>query len=105
MGTDIVALRKQKVQFNIHEDELDNEYPFPQSEYIDSYQIWKKWRDSDINSWSNCLQNFWWKIYDYESAQIYIKKIRKYYPNDIDLLQFAFWLEKFDDDIIFEISF
>ena len=107
MGTDIVALRKPKIQFNnIREDELDDEYPYPypQKECIDSHQIWKKWRDSDIDSWPNCLQNFWWKIHDYKSAQIYIKKIRKYYPNDIDLLQFTFWLEKFDEDIIFEIS-
>lgn len=101
MGTDLFALRKPKVQLNRREDS-DDEYP--SREYIDSYQIWKSWRDSDINSWPKCLQYFWWKIYDYDSAQFYAKKIRKYYPNDIKLLRFASWLETFDEDIMFELS-
>jgi hypothetical protein len=101
MGTDLMALRKPKVQLNMREDEEDE---YPKRECIDSYQIWSSWRDSDVNSWPKCLQNFWWKIYDYDSAQFYAKKIRKYYPNDIDLLRFASWLETFDEDIIFELS-
>jgi hypothetical protein len=101
MGTDLVALRKPKVQLNSREDEEDE---YPQRECIDSYRIFSTWRNSDVNSWPKCLQNFWWKIYDYDSAQFYAKKIRKYYPNDIDLLRFASWLETFDKDIIFELS-
>ena len=102
MGMDLFALRKPKVQLNRREDSDDDEYL--QRECIDSYQIFSTWRNSDVNSWPKCLQNFWWKIYDYDSAQFYAKKIRKYYPNDIDLLRFASWLETFDEDIIFELS-
>ena len=98
---DIWALRKTKIQFNNRND-LGDEYL--QKEYIDSYQIWSSWRDSDINSWPQCLQHFWWKIYDYDSAQLCAKKIKKYYPKDIDLLLFAYWLEAFDDNVIFELS-
>jgi len=102
MGIDIFALRKQKVQLN----SIDNLHEkLQQKEYIDSHQIWSIWSDSDINLWPKCLQQFWWKIYDYDSAQFCAKKIRKYYSNDIDLLQFASWLETFDEDTIFEISF
>ena len=98
MGTEIVAYRKSKVQLKTREDaEL-------QKEYVDSYQIWKCWRDSDVNSWPNGLQHFWWKIYDFDSAQLYAKKMREYYPKDIELLRFASWLETFDEDIIFELS-
>ena len=32
------------------------------------------------------------------------KKIRKYYPNDKELIRFASWLETFDWDVIFELS-
>ena len=39
MGTEIVALRKPKVQLNTREDD-----GYPSREYIDSYQIWKSWR-------------------------------------------------------------
>jgi len=83
MGTDLFALRKSD------------------RECIDSYQIWSDWRDF---IWPECLQNFWWKIHDYNSAQICIANIRKYYPSDIELIRFADWLEKMDIDIIFELS-
>ena len=102
MGTDLFALRKPKVQLNMRDDSDDDEYT--QSECIDSYHISYSWINSDVNSWPKCLQQFWWKIHDYDSAQFYAKKIRKYYPNDINLLRFASWLETFDEDIIFELS-
>jgi hypothetical protein len=102
MGTDLVALRKPKVQFNRRDDSEDEDYP--QRECVDMYQIFSSWRNADVNSWPKCLQNFWWKIYDYYSAQYYAKKIRKYYSNDINLIKFASWLETFDEDIIFELS-
>jgi hypothetical protein len=65
-----------------------------ESKYIDSFQILKEWRDSDVNTWPECLHNFWFKIYDYKSAQTYIKNIKKYYSEDQDLLDFASWLKK-----------
>ena len=102
MGTDLVALRKPKVQLDRRDDSEDEGYP--QRECVDSYRISSSWRNSDVNSWPKCLQQFWWKIYDYDSAQYYAKKIRKYYLNDINLLKFASWLETFDEDIIFELS-
>jgi hypothetical protein len=74
MGTDLIAIRKSKILIEKRDDENDF---FLQREYLDSYQIWKYWRDSDINSWPKCLQYFWWHIYDYDSAQYYAKKIRE----------------------------
>lgn len=103
MGTDLLALRKPKILLE-NRDESDDEL-YPERECIDSYRIWAKWRNSDVNSWPKCLQHFWWHIYDYESAQYCAKKIRKYYPNDRELILFAVWLETFDTDIIFELSF
>jgi len=98
MGTDIVAYRKQKVQIGIREEDIT------EKEYIDSYQIWTSWRESNINTWPVCLQHFWWKIHDYDSAHECINNIRKYYPYDKELCRFASWLESFDKDIIFELS-
>lgn len=102
MGTDLIALRKSKIQLQ-KRDNHDNDV-FIKREYIDSYQIWKCWRDSDLNSWPKCLHHFWWHISDYNSAQYYAKKIRKYYSDDINLIQFASWLETFDKETIFELS-
>lgn len=104
MGTDLMALRKPKIILDKRDDEFDDEV-YPQRECIDSYRIWSTWRNSDVNSWPKCLQNFWWHIYDYESGQYYAKKIRQYYPNDKELILFASWLETFDSDVIFELSF
>lgn len=101
MGTDLYALRKTNVQLGKRTyTEMTRE-----SKYIDSFQILKEWRDSDIETWPECLRNFWFTIYDYESAQICIKNIKKYYPEDQDLLDFVSWLEKMDNDIIYEVSF
>jgi hypothetical protein len=97
MGTDLMAYRKPNVQHGIREDTIEKEY-------IDSYRIWENWRDSNINTWPKCLQNFWWKIHDYESAQTCATNIRKYYLYDTELCRFASWLESFDTDIIFELS-
>ena len=97
MGTDLVAYRKPNVQMGIRKDN-------PEKEYIDSYQIWTSWRDSNVNTWPNCLQHFWWKIHDFDSAQVCATNIRKYYPYDKELCRFASWLESFDSDIIFELS-
>jgi hypothetical protein len=72
-------------------DDSDDEYP--PKECIDSYQIWTKWRDSDVNSWPKCLQHFWWKIHDYESAQTCATNIRKYYLYDTELFRFASWIK------------
>jgi hypothetical protein len=101
MGTDLYALRKPNVQLGKRTyTEMTRE-----SIYIDSFQILKEWRDSDIETWPECLRNFWFTIYDYESAQTCIKNIKKYYPEDQDLLDFACWLEKMDKDIIYKVSF
>jgi hypothetical protein len=98
MGTDLIAVRKPKLQVGKRDDlKKDNEY-------IDSYQIWSSWRDSNINTWPEPLQNFWWKINDHDSAQSCAKNIRNYYPYDKELIRFAEWLEKFDTDIIFILS-
>jgi hypothetical protein len=102
MGMDLFALRKSKVSIK-QMDDFDDEVHL-QREFIDSYSIWSSWRNSDIDAWPKCLQNFWWHIYDYNSAQYYTKKIRKYYPNDKELIRFAYWLETFDRDVIFELS-
>ena len=102
MGTDLLALRKPKILLE-KIDDSDNEV-YPQRECIGSYQIWSFWRDTDVNSWPKCLQNFWWHIYEYDSAQHYAKKIREYYTKDTELILFASWLESFDTDIIFELS-
>jgi len=37
-------------------DDLDG--GFQQKDYIDSYQIWSNWTDSNINIWPKCLQHF-----------------------------------------------
>jgi hypothetical protein len=103
MGMDLFALRKSKVLLEKRDDE-DNNDEYLERECIDSYPIWSSWRNSDVNTWPKCLQNFWWHIYDYDSAQYCAKKIRKYYPNDKELIRFACWLETFDRDIIFELS-
>jgi hypothetical protein len=86
MGTDLFALKK-----------TDNTV-------VDSYQIWKCWRDSDVNTWPKCLQYFWWHIHDHESAQECAKNIREWCPFDKELIRFAIWLEQFDHDIFFELS-
>ena len=99
MGTDLVAYRKPRVEIGTREENTDIKM-----EYIDSYQIWKSWRDSNVNTWPNSLQNFWWKIHDYDSAHECVTNIRKYYPYDKELCRFASWLESFDSDIIFELS-
>ena len=103
MGTDLIALRKSKLILEKRDNE-DNDDVLFQREYIDSHQIWKCWSDSDLNSWPKCLQHFWWHISDYNSAQYYAQKIRKYYSDDINLIRFASWLETFDEDTIFELS-
>lgn len=91
MGTDLFAVRKK--------DNLDtNEVNYI---VIGYYQIWSDWRDFH---WPESLQHFWWKFYDYDSAQYYAKTIRKHYPSDIELLRFVNWLETFDKDIIFQLS-
>ena len=97
MGTDLIAVRKAKIQVGKRKEVAEDEY-------IDSYQIWSNWRDSNINTWPEPLQNFWWKIHDYDSAQSCVKNIRNYYPYDKELIRFADWLEKFNTDITFEIS-
>jgi len=101
MGTDLTALRKSKVLLG----EKNNEV-YIQRDYIDSYRIWTDWIDADVDSWPEGLQYFWWKIHNYESAQYYAKKIKKYYSNvsNQELIIFASWLETFDADIIFELS-
>ena len=103
MGTDLVAFRKTKVQIEKRDDNNDDDV-LVKREYIDSFCIWKIWRDSDVNSWPKCLQYFWWHIHDYDSAEYYTKKIREYYPNDKELIIFASWLETFDEEVIFELS-
>ena len=103
MGTDLFALRKPKIILENRDDENEDE-PYPERECIGSYQIWSSWRNSDVNNWPKCLQHFWWHIYDYDSGQYNAKKIRKYYPNDKELILFAAWLESFDTDVIFELS-
>ena len=97
MGTDLIAYRKPNVQIGTREDTTEKEY-------MDSYRIWESWRDSNVNTWPVCLQNFWWKIQDYDSAQVCATNIRKYYSYDTELCRFASWLECFDSDIIFELS-
>ena len=73
-----------------------------EKKYIDYYQIWSEWRDFD--HWPDCLQHFWWKIHDYDSAHECIQNIRTYYPRDTELILFVSWLEKMDTDILFEVS-
>ena len=100
MGTDLVAFRKPNVQLGKRNyTEMTKE-----TKYIDSYRIQSEWRDSDVESWPKCLQHFWFHIYDYESAQNCIENIKKYYPNDEELLDFASWLGKMEKDIIYELS-
>jgi hypothetical protein len=94
MGTDLFAFRKSQV-INIH-DEV-----YIQRDYISSYPIWSNWTDYE---WPECLQYFWWHIYDYNSGLEYAKKIREYYPKDEELILFATWLEKFETNVIFELS-
>jgi len=98
MGIDLIATRKAKRQVGKREEEVTKD------EYIDSYQIWSSWRDSNINTWPEPLHNFWWKINDYDSAQSCAKNIRNYYPYDKELIRFAYWLEQFDSEIIFFLS-
>lgn len=104
MGTHLFALRKPIVLLEKRDDEDNDDEVLLKRECIDSYCIWSSWRNSDVNSWPKCLQYFWWHIYDYDSAQYCATNIRKYYPNDKELIHFASWLETFDRDIIFELS-
>ena len=102
MGTDLYAIKPYKIlQLGKRSrNKFNNE-----NDVIDSFQIYSDWRDSEIDTWPIELQYFWFKIYDYESAKNIIINIKKYYPKDKDLLNFATWLEKFDKDIIFKLSF
>ena len=94
MGFDLYAFQKGS----------DSDSNLDSKKYIGSYQIWSEWSDSDIHSWPECLQYFWWHISDYESAQTCAKNIRTYYSEDDELLRFAIWLESFDNTILFELS-
>lgn len=94
MGTDLFAFRKSQIV------NTDNE-TIIQKDYVSSYPIWSSWRHYE---WPECLQYFWWHIYNYNSGLEYAKKIREYYPYDEELIFFASWLEGFETNISFEIS-
>lgn len=96
MGMDLIAYRKPNIQYGMRETRIE-------PKYVDSYKIWNEWSDSNVYSWPDCLQNFWWKIYDYDSAHECARNIRKYYSFDKELINFACWLEKMGIDIIFEL--
>ena len=102
MGIDLYAYGgKKKIQLG---KRLPAGEERDQREYLGSHQIWKDWRDSDEGTWPRELRFFWWGMKDYNDAQRVIRAIRKYYPEDVDLLSFAEWLEQFDEDVTFEVS-
>ena len=104
MGWDLIASKKcQNIMYNCR-DENENNENTKENYILDSFRISASWRDSEPKSWPQSLQYFWFHIIDYESAQFYSKEIKKYYDKDEYLIQFANWLEKFDNDIVFDLS-
>ena len=81
------------------------ELAIQEPEFLGSFRILRSWRDSDPLTWPQVLRYFWLGVYDHESARRCARNIRKYYPEDGNLIKLADWLEKFDKVVVFELSY
>ena len=57
----------------------------------------KQWSNSDENTWPKPLRGFYYAIHTSRDARDVAKDIRCYYPEDLELLHFAQWLDFWAD--------
>lgn len=77
----------------------------PKKEMMACHRIYRIWRDSEDDTWPIELQQFWCNIYDYRTAQKTIRAIRHHYGEDGLLLEFADWLDQFEEGNTFSVSY
>ena len=67
-----------------------------QPDFAEMYGV-THWRNSDENTWPESLQFFWNWMHTSHDARVVAKDIRFYYPEDLQLLDLAEWLDFWAD--------
>jgi hypothetical protein len=121
MGYDLYARvlefdsAEAREQWDWNSWDIDAQYPgvrditneLVTSRFDHCHQIWRSWRDESgfpcpvrtnpDDEWEDViistLQNFYWQICDPDDAQRTAADLRRFYPNDSDLIEMAEWLK------------
>lgn len=111
MGYDLQVIFKNKskvkygsrsnptiIEKEINENEINHKY-------TTYFHIDSDWWKSDVETWPDELQLWYYHINTPDDAREHADLFRKYYKNDIDLLRLAEWLDYWSQfDIHFDLS-
>ena len=111
MGYDLEVIfkNKSKVKYGSRSNPTIIEKEINENEqnhkYTTYFHIDSDWWKSDVETWPDELQLWYYHINTPDDAREHADLFRKYYENDIDLLRLAEWLDYWSQfDIHFDLS-